>query len=140
VAVARDGLFPRIFARMSSRDTPTAGLFIAGVLTTGLVCLNYTRGLVELFTFIILLSTLSALVPYVFVSLAAFLLRGAADAPLSAGPAAAAVIAFLYSMWAMGGAGKDAVYWGFLLLMSGLPVYVFLVRTRPLPIQHQGDR
>jgi hypothetical protein len=30
----------------------------------------------------------------------------------------------------IGGAGADVVYWGFLLLLSGLPVYVWVVRHR----------
>ena len=133
LAVARDGLFPRTFARMSPRETPAAGLVIAGILTTGLVCLNYTRGLVELFTFFILLSTLNTLVPYVFSALAVFLLRdGAQDTPLSTGAAVAASLAFVYSLWAMGGAGQETVYWGFLLLICGLPVYVFIVRRSRL--------
>jgi APA family basic amino acid/polyamine antiporter len=131
LAVARDGLFPAIFARVSVRETPTAGLVIAGLLTTALVCLNYTRSLVELFTFFILLSTLNTLIPYVFSSLAVFLLRDTpGHAPLSTGGAIASALAFLYSLWAMGGAGQEAVYWGFLLLMSGLPVYVFIVRAK----------
>jgi APA family basic amino acid/polyamine antiporter len=128
LAVARDGLFPRIFARLSSRGTPAAGLLIAGVLTTALVCLNYTRGLVELFTFFILLSTLNTLIPYVFSSLALFLLPERGGATLPRGIAAAAVMAFAYSIWAMAGAGAETIYWGFLLLIAGLPVYVFLVR------------
>lgn len=129
LAVARDGLFPRIFARTSARGTPAAGMVIAGVLTTGLVCLNYTRGLVELFTFFILLSTLNTLIPYVFSSLAIFLLRDdTCRVPLSRGAAIAAASAFVYSLWAMGGSGQETVYWGFLLLIAGLPVYVFMVR------------
>jgi basic amino acid/polyamine antiporter, APA family len=129
LAVARDGLFPRLFARMSKRDTPASGLIIAGILTTGLIGLNYTRGLVELFTFFILLATLNTLVPYVFSSLAVFLLRdGPRHTPLSPGGALTAGVAFLYSLWAMKGAGQEAVYWGFLLLIGGLPVYVFIVR------------
>jgi APA family basic amino acid/polyamine antiporter len=127
-AVARDGLFPPIFARLSSRGTPAAGLLIAGVLTTVLVCLNYTRGLVELFTFFILLSTLNTLIPYVFSSLALFLLPERGGDTLPRGIAAAAVMAFAYSIWAMAGAGAETIYWGFLLLIGGLPVYVFLVR------------
>ena len=130
MAVARDGLFPRIFARMSARGTPAAGLVIAGFLTTGLVCLNYTRSLVELFTFFILLATLNTLVPYVFSSLAVFLLRDHRDNGLSIGTAVAAALAFIYSIWAIGGAGQETVYWGFLLLIAGLPVYVFIVRRR----------
>ena len=62
LAVANDGLFPRVFARLSGNGTPTAGMLIAGVLTTALVGLNYTRGLVDLFTFFILLSTLTTLI------------------------------------------------------------------------------
>jgi APA family basic amino acid/polyamine antiporter len=131
LAVARDGLFPRIFARVSSRGTPAAGMVIAGVLTTALVSLNYTRGLVDLFTFFILLSTLNTLVPYVFSSLAVFLVPDASpSARLSAGTASIAGLAFLYSLWAIAGAGQETVYWGFLLLVAGLPVYVALSRAR----------
>ena len=128
LAVARDGLFPRIFARISQRGTPAAGLIIAGVLTTALVLLNYTRGLVELFTFFILLSTLNTLIPYVFSSLALFLLPERGREALPRGIAAVAILAFAYSLWAMAGAGAETIYWGFLLLIAGLPVYVFLVR------------
>ena len=131
MAVARDGLFPRIFRRVSARGTPTAGMVIAGLLTTALIAMNYTRDLVGLFTFIILLSTLSTLVPYVFSSLAVFLDRSAGEgAGLATGAALTAAFAFVYSLWAIGGAGAEAVYWGFLLLLAGLPVYVAVVRTR----------
>jgi APA family basic amino acid/polyamine antiporter len=128
LAVARDGLFPRTFARLSSRGTPAAGMGVAAVLTTVLVAMNYTRGLVDLFTFMILLATLCTLVPYVFSSLAVFLLRPATS-PLSRGTAVTAAIAFVYSFWAVGGAGAETVYYGFLLLLAGLPVYVFMKRT-----------
>jgi APA family basic amino acid/polyamine antiporter len=132
LAVARDGLFPSLFARTSARGTPVAALVAAGLLTTALVCLNYTRGLVELFTFFILLATLSTLVPYVFCSLAVFIRRdGPREAPLSRAAALAASLAFLYSIWAMAGAGQETVYWGFLLLIAGLPVYVLIIRRRP---------
>ena len=135
LAVARDGLFPAAFARVSSRGTPTVGLIVAGVLTTGLIAANYSRGLVALFTFIILLSTLSTLVPYAFCSLASFLTaEPGADRRRRAVPAGAAVIAalaFIYAMAAIGGAGQETVYWGFLLLLAGLPVYTFVVRRLP---------
>jgi APA family basic amino acid/polyamine antiporter len=128
-AVARDGLFPRIFARSSPRGTPAAGILIAGLLASALIALNYTRALVDLFTFFILLATLSSLVPYAFCALAVFLLRDDRR-PLTRLVIASAMLAFAYSVWAIGGAGAETVYWGFLLLMSGLPVYVAMVRTR----------
>jgi APA family basic amino acid/polyamine antiporter len=129
IAVARDGLFPRFFARLTSRGTPAAGMIVAGVLTTALIAMNYTRGLVELFTFMILLSTLNTLIPYVFSSLAVFVLRPRGEA-LTGAMGAVAAIAFVYSFWAIAGAGQDTVYYGFLLLVAGLPVYVSMQRSR----------
>ncbi len=126
MAVAQDGLFPRIFGRLSARGTPVAGLVIGGILGTSLISMNYTRGLVELFTFIILLATLSTLVPYTFCSLAGFMTDREPGRARTLGPSIVAALAFAYSLWAIGGAGAEVVYWGFLLLIAGLPVYVWV--------------
>jgi basic amino acid/polyamine antiporter, APA family len=129
-AVAADGLFPRGFAALSSRGTPARGMIGAAILTTVLIGMNYAQGLVALFTFIILLATLSVLVPYVFCSLAGFMLqRQDPRMRMSAGASVVAALAFGYSLWAIGGAGADVVYWGFLLLLAGLPVYTWVARS-----------
>jgi APA family basic amino acid/polyamine antiporter len=133
LAIAGDGLFPPVFARMSSRGVPARGILIGGVLSTILIAMNYSRGLVELFTFIILLATLSTLIPYVFSSLAVFLIPdrpGGIRSGASVGGSVAAALAFGYALWAIGGAGADVVYWGFLLLIAGVPVYVWVVGAR----------
>jgi hypothetical protein len=82
---------------------------------------------VDLFTFIILLATLSTLVPYVFCSLAELVTPGGARQ--GAGRLVGA-FAFLYAFVAVIGAGAEVVYWGFVLLIAGLPVYVWVVRSR----------
>jgi len=129
LAVAKDGLFPAVFARLSSRGTPVHGIVISSVLATVLISMNYTRGLVEQFTFILLLSTLATLVPYVFCSAAEVIItfrdRQAAEYRRRAGVILIPTLAFLYSLWAIGGSGRDTVYWGFLLLLAGIPVYVW---------------
>jgi APA family basic amino acid/polyamine antiporter len=130
MAMAQDGLFPRVFATLSPRGAPTRGLVIGGVLTTILIAANYTQGLVALFTFIILLATLSVLVPYAFCSLAVLVGRqpDGRAVPVPRGAAIIAMLAFAYSLIAIAGAGHETVYWGFLLLILGLPVYVWIVR------------
>jgi len=131
LAVARDGLFPPVFARTTPDGAPVAGMVIAGALSTALIALNYTRGLVPLFTFSILLATLSTLVPYVFCSLAEFLLERQPGAPrVSHGARLVSALAFLYALVAVAGAGAEVVYWGFLLLLAGLPIYVWRQRAR----------
>jgi APA family basic amino acid/polyamine antiporter len=126
MAVARDGLFPAAFARVSGRDTPVFAMVVGAVLSTVLVAMNFTRGLVELFTFIILLATLSTLVPYTFCSLAGVILRRRHPMNWSAGATVVSGLAFVFAMFAIGGAGADVVFSGFLLMMAGLPVYAWV--------------
>jgi len=131
-AAAIDGLFPALFKRISSRGTPVAGLILSSILVSLLVATNYTRGLVGMFTFIILLSTLTALFPYVFCAMSALMLYNKDRASLGEGrllgPSVLASLAFAYSLWAIAGSGQETVFWGFLLLMSSLPVYVWIKR------------
>ncbi|MGQ0732556.1 MAG: amino acid permease [Acidobacteriota bacterium] len=128
MAAAFDGLFPKQFGALSPRGTPTRGMIISAAFSSLLVAMNFSRGLVELFTFIILLSTLSTLVPYVFCSLAVWLMPGQGRLPTSA--ALISGLAFVYAMFAIVGAGAETVFYGFVLLLAGLPVYVAVQRTR----------
>src|SRR5262249_53340983 len=129
MAVARDGLFPRQFAQLSSAGTPVFGMLVAATLSSALVAMNYSRGLVSLFTFIILLATLATLIPYAFCSLAGVILhRRDPRMTWSSGATAVSVLAFAYALFAIGGAGAETVFYGFLLLMAGLPVYAWIAR------------
>jgi APA family basic amino acid/polyamine antiporter len=37
-----------------------------------------------------------------------------------------ASMAFVFSLWMVIGAGQEVVYWGFVLLMAGVPFYVWI--------------
>jgi basic amino acid/polyamine antiporter, APA family len=108
MAAANDGLFPRVFGRLSTRDTPALGMTIAAVLGSALVGMNYSRGLVDLYTFVILLATLSTLIPYAFCALAVWLMPG--QSRPAGGAAIVSAAAFVYSMFAIGGAGAETVF------------------------------
>ena len=64
LAAANDGLFPARFARRDARGVPVFGVATGAVLASALVLCNYNRALVDLFTFILLLSTAGLLLPY----------------------------------------------------------------------------
>lgn len=125
-AAAADGLFPRAFGHSGARGTPVFALVLSAVLVCALIGANYARGLVGLFQFAILLSTMAVLVPYLFSALAQLALMRRGDP--GRGTAAVAAGAFAFSLFAIAGTGHEAVYWGTLLLFCGLPVYAFMKR------------
>jgi len=130
LAAAVDGLLPRVFARVSPRGTPVAGLVISSVLVTLVVATNYTRGLVNEFAFIILLSTLTALVPYLFSTLTLVRQEAVSRQPSAVSAFAVPLLAFGYALWAVVGTGAETVFWGCVLLLAGVPVYARLRRRR----------
>ncbi len=129
-AAARDGLFPRSFARTGRRGIPVVGLVVSSVLVTVLVAMNYNASLVDQFTFVILLATFTTLIPYVYAAVAELVLltteRAAFSGRRLGKDVVIALLAFTYSVWAVAGAGYEIVFKGTLLLFAGMPVYAWL--------------
>jgi len=125
--MARDGVFPRVFARESARHTPVFALVTTSGLVTLLVLANFHGTMAQVFTFMILLATSANLVAYLVCSLALLVLmrRGALGGARrgTSGLAVAGALGALYALWAIAGAGKEATAWGAVLLLAALPVY-----------------
>lgn len=125
--MAKNGVFPRVFARDSPRNTPTFALFFSSGLVSLLILMNYQKSMVSVFTFMILLSTTACLVLYLLCSLALLRLQWSGQMPTrrryTVGLAIVGVIAAVYSLWAIVGAGAEAVLWGAVLLALGAPLY-----------------
>lgn len=137
MAAAMDNLFPKEFARMSNRGVPATGIVLSSLLITVLMVLNYsgTKTLIDIFNFVILLATLTTLIPYAFCAIAEFIIFLQDPAQFGGrrhfkGSGIVAAIAFIYSVWAIYGAGAETVLYGFILLLLGIPVYVWLVKQQ----------
>jgi APA family basic amino acid/polyamine antiporter len=130
MAAARDNLFPKVFAKTTRGGAPIVGLIVSSVLITGLTVMNYNASLVDQFTFVILLATLTTLVPYVFSAAAQLMLlvtdRARFEGKRLAAHATIASLALAYSIWTVAGSGYEVVYKGFLLLLLGIPVYLWM--------------
>ena len=139
-ALARDGIFPKLFAQASRADAPVFALVFGSALVTVLVLLNASQATVRVFTFMVLLSTSAALVVYLVCCLALLRLwrlgklgearRG------TFGLAVVGALAGLYSLWAIAGVGREAAAWGAVLFALGVPVYWLMRRAgarRPAP-------
>jgi len=128
MAIARDNLFPSVFKKTNKRGSPVLGLIISSVLISISVAATSSKGLVSMYTFMILLGTITMLVPYLFCSLSEILILYKMKSLNKAKLTKSLVIgipAFLFSMWAISGSTMEPVFYGLLLLMSGVPIYVW---------------
>jgi APA family basic amino acid/polyamine antiporter len=131
LAAAEDGLFPRFFGWVhGERRTPVYGLVAAAVLVTGLVFMNYTSSLVDQFTFMLLLATLTTVVPYAFAAAAEIALFVREPERFTGRKfvrdTIVAALGFGYALWAMYATGSESIAKGYILLMLGIPLYLYL--------------
>jgi APA family basic amino acid/polyamine antiporter len=141
-AIAKDKLFPAIFSRQNKKGAPYFGIVISSALVTLFMVMNYSKGLVEQFRFLILLATLSVLIPYLFCAAAYGIIRFDKKHLHSGGWVPALLVgslAFAYSLWAIAGSGQSSVYWGFLLLLAGIPLYVWVMYKKGKGIEQPGE-
>ncbi|MEH6534962.1 MAG: amino acid permease [Psychroserpens sp.] len=128
LAVAKDKMFPRVFARENKNGAPIFGIVIGSVLTTIILLLNISDGLVEQFTFIVNLTVLACLVPYLFVSASYIIVLIEKKTHINSFLKTFVLgsLGFAYSIWAIFGSGSETVFYGFLLLLAGIPFYVLM--------------
>ncbi len=133
-AAARDGLFPAIFAKVDKSQTPRIGIVIGSALATALVVANFNGSLVSVFTASILLATAAALLPYL-VSAAALWRLEQQTVKRAAWRIPVAILALIYSVWALIGTGGEALLWGAGLLLAGVPVYAVMRQRKTAAAQ-----
>ena len=128
MAAARDGLFPPVFSRLSTRNVPAFGIAISALFATVLVLIQAagSEGFLSIYRLIVGLSTMTAVIPYAFCALAASLV----SARVSGGTRVPRVtlielIAFVFAMFTLYGCGAQPVLYGVVLLMLGIPVFVW---------------
>ncbi|MFC2151029.1 amino acid permease [Bacteroidota bacterium] len=129
-AAAKDKLFPERFQKVSKKNVPIFGIIFASILATILVSMNYTKGLVGMFSFMIMLATLTVLFPYVLSSCAEITIyfKKKIKVPKKTYISVLfiSIPALLYSIWAVIGLGFEIILWGVLLLLFGIPIYLIL--------------
>jgi arginine:agmatine antiporter len=127
MAAAADGLFPAIFARRSSRGVPAIGIVVSTALATILVMVQASggSGFAAIYALIVALATLTAAIPYAFCSLAGTLIATAQGNLTRVRVTPVEAIAFIFSLFVIYGCGAEAVLYGLLLLLLGIPFYVW---------------
>jgi len=129
-AMARHGVFPAWLGVTSSRGTPVRAHIVASVLLTVVVLMNYSRSMTELFEFVVLLSTTASLFMFLVCSMAALKLQLNGELQASPVVLVIALLALVFAIWTIIGAGGEAVMWGLVLLAAGIPVYLWVRKAQ----------
>lgn len=129
LGAAQGGLSHPVLARKNSGNSPYLSLLVGVVIASVLLLLNFSKGLVGAFTFLLMMATATALLPYFVCALVElkYSLRS------SLGWCAIAFIAGLYAAFAIVGSGLETLFWGGVLILAGLPIYFigrFTKKTR----------
>lgn len=129
-AAALDRIFPPMLGYLSRFGTPANALLLSNVLASILVAMSFSNGLLGAFNTIILLAVMASLLPYALCALAEIMIRLNSGHGLQGAEllkvAALGGLGFLYSGWAIYGAGADTVFLGTLLIIAGVPVHVWI--------------
>ncbi|MGH8399328.1 MAG: hypothetical protein ACRETA_13980, partial [Gammaproteobacteria bacterium] len=84
----------------------------------------------------LLLDTFFVLVPYMFCAMAEIVLSRAQSRSLRAPVRniVLACLAFAFALWASAGTGEDSLYWGTLVMLLGVPIYVWQRHSHKQPL------
>ena len=127
LAAAKDNLLPEQFKRLSDSGTPQFAYIVSGLFISALLTLNYTKGLVAAFTFMAMLSTLSTLMAYAFCAVAEFyFLKSDQPGPERTRAIGLSIATFTYAFFAIYGAGWEIVFYSFMLILMGMPIYALV--------------
>jgi len=121
-------MFPRIFGKVTAAGAPIIGMVIMGVLQSVMALSTISPNLSEQFAALVNLAVVTNVVPYIISLSALFVMMR--DAKVDPGVfkrnAFVAVVAMLYSVYALWASGKDAVMGGMLVMGIGYIVYGFI--------------
>ena len=121
-------MFPAVFGKVTGADAPIMGMVIMGILQSVMALSTISPNLSEQFAALVNLAVVTNVVPYIVALSALFVMMR--DANVEPGVfrrnAVVAVIAMLYSVYALYASGKDAVMGGMLVIGIGYIVYGFI--------------
>jgi APA family basic amino acid/polyamine antiporter len=134
LSAAEDGVFFPRLAKLHPRfGTPYVGLIVGSAVAGAMLCLMFSRTLLQVFNFIVLLAVLTTLFPHLYATAAELMLSrrdpGRYSRVARRRAQVIAPIAFVFVLYTMYGVGAEVAMWGFLVILAGTPLYIWF-KTR----------
>lgn len=133
---ADSSMFPGVFGKANNLGAPIAGMVIMGVVQTLMALSTISPNLSEQFAALVNLAVVTNVVPYI-VALSAItvIMRkgGLTGGPTYTLNVAVAVLAIVYSIYALYASGMEAVMGGMLVMGLGWLIWTFMAPRFALP-------
>ena len=132
-ALAKDKLMPTFFSTKNKAGIPIKTVILSGFLSSILVVMSFSEGLLSAFKTLIMLSTLTVLLPYATSSLAEIIMQKrelTTTTKINWLSFSIALIALLFSTFAIIGSGLMIALQGLILFAAGLPFYFWSKRKQ----------
>ena len=130
-------MFPAFFSKVNSLGAPVIGMIVLGIVQTGLALMTISPTLSEQFGALVNLAVVTNVIPYIIALSALPVMMWAASVPETTyrRNVVVAVVAMLYSVYALYASGKDAVLGGMLVTAIAFIIWGFLApRFAPQPV------
>jgi APA family basic amino acid/polyamine antiporter len=126
-AMFKDGLFPKAFGKVNRNNAPYLGILISSVLATLVLLLRYSDSLIQVFSFMMNLSTLSVLTPYLFSIFSLYVVL-TKSATLSLKMKLLMLFSGAFCIWMIFGVGWEVFLYGIGLILIGVILYTLNIK------------
>lgn len=135
MAAEFDGLAPKVFGKLNLKHAPSTGLIISGTLAAGILALSFSGGgLGDAVAQLVLVSAVATMVSYAFSAGAEIkwlaLDRGKIPVAHFTRKITIAVLALVFTIFAFYGGGVQEIYWLWMLIVLGVPLYIYILWRR----------
>jgi arginine:agmatine antiporter len=134
LATARDGLFPRAFAKTDRRGVPIRGLVVVSTIMTIVLLVTLSPSLGEAFATLTDISVLLILTPYILAAVSVFFYAGLGVIPRHV--IAAAVVGIAYCLAIIVGSAGTTVAIAMILGLSAAPLFGAYLAANGRPALH----
>src|SRR5512145_3306268 len=134
---AEQRMFPAFFSKVNSLGAPVIGMIVLGIVQTWLAIMTISPTLSEQFGALVNLAVVTNVIPYIIaLSALPVMMKGAqVGEGIYRRNVVVAVVAMLYSVYALYASGKDAVLGGMLVTAIAFVIWGFLApRFAPQPV------
>ena len=127
-SAAEDRMFPSFFSQVTKSDAPVIGMIVMGVVQSLMALSTVSPSLSEQFSVLVNLAVVTNVVPYIIALSALIVMMQKAGVAPGAyrRNVAVAVVAMLYSTYAIYASGSSAVLGGTIVMALGFVIFGFL--------------